>query len=140
MTTTERRFANGDIPGQDLLITEWSGDSDVPFRSPLALILEAQKRGALHGKNPLVPAPDYADLGFVEAELNSPAETLLRAHGTIAERKLTRGLLSTLIRDLVLTVTSGTGDSMVTHLQFKGVAAIPAKHFSLRSLRVMDPG
>ena len=33
--------------------------------------------------------------------------------------------MATLIRDLVLTVTSGVGDSIVTHVDFKDVAAIP---------------
>ena len=125
MATTERRYATGDIPGQDRLITEWAGDSDVPFRNPVDLIADANARGTLLGEYPLVPAPAYADLGFEDAELNSPAVTLLQAHGTITDRKLTRVLLSTLIRDLVLTVTSGAGDSMLTHVQFKGVAAIP---------------
>ena len=91
----------------------------------MTLILEAKERGALRGENPPVPAPAYADPGFEEAELDPPAETLLRAHGTISDRNLTRSLLATLVRDLVLTVTSGVGDSMVTHVQFKEVAAIP---------------
>ena len=125
MATTERRFAAGDIPGQDRLIIEWAGDSNFPFRDPVALIREAKESDTLRQDDPLVPAPAYADLGFDSAELSPAAETLLRAHGTISDRKLTRTFVATLIRDPVLTVTSGVGDSIVTHVDFKDVAAIP---------------
>ena len=90
MTTTERRFAAGDIPGQDRLIIEWAGDSDFPFRDPLTLIREAKERDTLRHDDPLVPAPAHADLRFESAELSPAAETLLGAHGTISDRKLTR--------------------------------------------------
>ena len=125
MTTTERRFAAGDIPGQDRLIIEWAGDSNFPFRDPVALIREAKESDTLRHDDPLVPATAYAEPGFESAERSPAAETLLRAHGTISDRKLTRTFVATLIRDLVLTVTSGVGDSIVTHVDFKNVAAIP---------------